>query len=130
MADREANASQRIDERIKELGDWRGETLSKVRAVIREADPEVVEEWKWAKATSPGTPVWSHGGGICTGESYNNVVKLTFFKGAALSDPAGLFNSSLDGRVRRAIDIREGEEIDEGALAGLIREAVALNLKK
>jgi hypothetical protein len=130
MADREANASQRIDERIKELGDWRGETLSKVRAVIREADPEVVEEWKWAKATSPGTPVWSHGGGICTGESYKNVVKLTFFKGAALSDPAGLFNSSLDGRVRRAIDIREGEEIDEGALAGLIREAVALNLKK
>jgi len=123
------DASKLIDEKIKELGDWRGETLSKVRALIKAADPDVVEEWKWAKATSPGTPVWSHNGGICTGETYKSVVKLTFFKGAALSDPSGLFNSSLDGKVRRAIDIREDEKINDAALKKLIREAVALNLK-
>jgi hypothetical protein len=125
-----AGASKLIDERIRELGDWRGKTLSKVRGLIKEADPEVVEEWKWAKATSPGTPVWSHNGGICTGESYKNVVKLTFFKGAALNDPSGLFNSSLEGKVRRAIDFKEDDEVDEEALKNLIREAVALNLKK
>src|SRR3954465_2563534 len=125
----ETDASTRIDERIQELGDWRGETLSKVRSIIREADPDIAEEWKWAKATSPGTPVWSHDGGVCTGETYKNVVKLTFFKGASLDDPSGLFNSSLEGKVRRAIDIREGEQIDEGALRDLIREAVALNLE-
>ena len=122
------NASELIDERIRELGDWRGATLGKVREIIKEADPEIVEEWKWAKATSPGVPVWSHNGGVCTGESYKNVVKLTFFKGAALSDPSGLFNSSLEGNVRRAIDIKEADEIDEEALKNLIREAVALNL--
>jgi hypothetical protein len=125
MADE--NASKLIDERIRELGDWRGETLGKVRGLIKEADPDVVEEWKWAKATSPGTPVWSHDGGICTGEAYKNVVKLTFFKGASLEDPSGLFNSSLEGKVRRAIDIAEDDEIDEEALKSLIREAVALN---
>jgi hypothetical protein len=128
MAGGDTNASQRIDERIAELGDWRGETLARVRAIIRDADPDVVEEWKWAKKTSPGTPVWSHHGGICTGETYKSVVKLTFFKGAALKDPKGLFNSSLDGNVRRAIDIKESDTIDEGALQGLIREAVALNV--
>ena len=127
MADNGPNASQRIDERIRELGDWRGETLSTVRAVIKEADPDIVEEWKWAKATNPGTPVWSHEGIVCTGESYKEVVKLTFFKGAALNDPSGLFNSSLDGNVRRAIDIRENDKINKGALKKLIREAVALN---
>jgi hypothetical protein len=123
------NASQLIDKRIRELGDWRGKTLGKVRGIIRQADPDVVEEWKWAKATSPGTPVWSHDGGICTGETYKNAVKLTFFKGASLSDPSGLFNSSLDGKVRRAIDIKEDDEINEDALKSLIREAVAQNLK-
>lgn len=123
------DASNLIDKRIRELGDWRGKTLAKVRGIIKAADPDVVEEWKWAKATSPGTPVWSHDGGICTGETYKNVVKLTFFKGAALDDPSGLFNSSLDGKVRRAIDIKEGEKINEGALKKLIREAVALNRK-
>lgn len=123
------SASKMIDGRIKELGDWRGETLSQVRGIIKTADPEVVEEWKWAKATNPGTPVWSHNGGICTGEAYKNVVKLTFFKGASLRDPSGLFNSSLDGKVRRAIDIREGDELDERALTDLIREAVALNVE-
>lgn len=128
MANDETNASKLIDERIKELGDWRGTTLSKVRGIIRKADPDIVEEWKWAKPTSPGTPVWSRGGGICTGETYKNVVKLTFFKGAALDDPSGLFNSSLDGKVRRAIDIREDDRIDEDALRNLIRKAVALNL--
>jgi hypothetical protein len=128
MAPEDSKASELIDERIRELGDWRGETLSKVRAIIKAADPEVVEEWKWAKATSPGTPVWSHDGGICTGETYRAVVKLTFFKGAALNDPSGLFNSSLEGKVRRAIDIKEADEIDEGALRNLVREAVALNL--
>jgi len=127
MASDETDASERIDARIGELGDWRGETLSRVRAIIKEADPDVVEEWKWAKATSPGTPVWSHSGGICTGETYKNVVKLTFFKGASLEDPAGLFNSSLEGKVRRAIDVRQGEKVDEKALKALVREAVALN---
>jgi hypothetical protein len=129
MADHETNASERIDERINELGDWRGETLRKVRALIKQADPEIVEEWKWAKATNPGTPVWSHNGDVCTGESYKSVVKLTFFKGASLDDPSGLFNSSLDGKVRRAIDITEHEKLDGAALKKLIREAVALNLK-
>jgi hypothetical protein len=129
MASDDMNASELIDARIKELGDWRGETLSRVRGIIKAADAEVVEEWKWAKATSPGTPVWSHDGGICTGETYKSVVKLTFFKGAALSDPAGLFNSSLEGKVRRAIDIKEDDEIDERALTELVREAVALNVK-
>jgi len=120
-------ASDLIDDRIAELGDWRGETLSEIRKLIKEADPDVVEEWKWAKATNPGTPVWSHDGIICTGESYKAVVKLTFFKGASLSDPAGLFNSSLDGNARRAIDIREGEKLDAGAFKALIRAAVDLN---
>jgi hypothetical protein len=126
----DATASEQIDERIAELGDWRGEMLAKVRRTIKDADPEIVEEWKWAKATSPGTPVWSREGGICTGETYKNVVKLTFFKGAALDDPAGLFNSSLEGKVRRAIDIKENEGLDEGALKDLVREAVALNLTR
>jgi hypothetical protein len=128
MANDKADASELIDNRIRELGDWRGETLSKVRGIIKEADPDVVEEWKWVKATNPGTPVWSHNGDICTGETYKSVVKLTFFKGAALSDPSGLFNSSLEGKVRRAIDIKESDTIDEDALKNLIREAVALNL--
>jgi hypothetical protein len=118
-----------IDARIKELGDWRGKTLGKVRDIIHQADPEIVEEWKWAKATSPGTPVFSHGGIVCTGETYKNVVKMTFAKGAALQDPSGLFNSSLEGNVRRAIDIHEGDRIDETGLRDLIRAAVALNLK-
>ena len=129
MADNSANASELIDERIRELGDWRGKTLSKVRGIIKEADPDIVEEWKWVKPTNPGTPVWSRNGGICTGETYKNVVKLTFFKGAALNDPSGLFNSSLEGKVRRAIDIKEDDTINEDALKNLIREAVALNLK-
>jgi hypothetical protein len=129
MADSTTDASKRIDERIQELGDWRGKALSKVRGIIKAADPDVVEEWKWAKATSPGTPVWSHSGGICTGETYKSVVKLTFFKGAALDDPSGLFNSSLGGQTRRAIDIRETDTINEGALTDLIRGAVALNLQ-
>src|SRR3954449_12102927 len=120
-------ASEQIDQRIEELGDWRGETLSRMRKLIHEADPDVVEEWKWAKATSPGTPVWSHDGGICTGETYKDKVKLTFFKGASLEDPAKLFNSSLDGNVRRAIDIGEGEEVDADAFKDLIRAAVAAN---
>jgi hypothetical protein len=118
------SGSAMIDRRIEELGDWRGETLAKVRRLIHEADPEIAEEWKFM-----GTPVWSHGGSVCTGETYKSVVKLTFFKGAALKDPAGLFNSSLDGNVRRAIDIREGEKIDAKALKDLIRAAVALNLE-
>jgi len=117
-----------MDEKIKELGDWRGKMLAKVRQIIHEADPEIVEEWKWVKPTSPGTPVWSHGGIVCTGETYKNVVKMTFAKGAALKDPSGLFNSSLDGNVRRAIDIHEGDKVDEAALKDLIRAAVALNL--
>lgn len=119
--------SQLIDARIEDLDDWRGEMLARVRALIKQADPDVVEEWKWAKATSPGTPVWSHAGGICTGEAYKSVVKLTFFKGASLSDPSGLFNSSLAGNTRRAIDLHEGDEIDEQAFEALIRAAVALN---
>src|SRR6266540_3842365 len=123
------SASELISKRIAELGDWRGETLSRMRRLIKEADPDVVEEWKWVKPTKPGTPVWSHGGIICTGESYKSVVKLTFAKGASLKDPAGLFNSSLDGNVRRAIDIHEGEKIDEAALKALIRAAVVLNLE-
>ena len=116
-------ASKLIDEKIAELGDWRGDTLARMRGLIKEADPDVVEEWKWM-----GTPVWSHDGGICTGESYKAIVKLTFFKGASLKDPAKLFNSSLDGNVRRAIDIHEGEEIDANAFKALIRAAVALNI--
>ena len=120
-------ASKQIDERIRELGDWRSEKLAEVRAIVRDADPDIVEEWKWAKATSPGTPVWSCDGIICTGETYKSVVKLTFLKGASLEDPAGLFNSSLDGKVRRAIDIKEGERIDEDALKGLVRAAIAVN---
>jgi len=115
--------SQLIDARIEELGDWRGETLARVRSLIKEADPEVVEEWKWK-----GTPVWEHAGIICTGETYKKVVKMTFAKGASLEDPSGLFNSSLEGKTRRAIDIHEGEEVDEEALKALIREAVALNV--
>lgn len=122
------SASASIDAKIIELGDWRGKTLAKVREIVHEADPEIVEEWKWVKATSPGVPVWSHGGIVCTGETYKNAVKLTFARGAALNDPAGLFNSSLDGNVRRAIDIREGDKIHEAALKALIREAVALNI--
>jgi hypothetical protein len=130
MAGNQADASKLIDERIRELGDWRGKRLSRIRGIIREVDPDIVEEWKWVKATNPGTPVWSHNGGVCTGESYKNVVKLTFFKGAALDDPSGLFNSSLGGKVRRAIDINENDEVNEEALKNLIREAVALNLMK
>jgi hypothetical protein len=122
-------ASAFIDERIKQLGDWRGKTLAKVRTIIHEVDPEIVEEWKWVKPTSPGTPVFSHGGIVCTGEAYKNVVKMTFAKGAALKDPSGLFNSSLEGNVRRAIDIHEGDKINEAALKDLIRAAVALNLQ-
>jgi hypothetical protein len=118
-----------IDARIRELGGWRGKMLAKVRAIIRAADPEIVEEWKWVKATSPGVPVWSHGGIVCTGETYKDHVKMTFAKGAALKDPAGLFNSSLEGNVRRAIDIHEGDKVDEAALKDLIRAAVELNLK-
>jgi len=117
-----ASPSQLIDERIKELGDWRGETLARVRSLVKEADPEVVEEWKWR-----GVPVWYHDGMICTGETYKKVVKMTFAKGASLDDPSGLFNSSLEGNTRRAIDFHEGEEIDEKALKALIRAAVALN---
>jgi hypothetical protein len=117
------SASAFIDQKIKELGDWRGKTLAKVREIIHQADREIIEEWKWM-----GTPVWSHGGIVCTGETYKSVVKMTFAKGAALNDPSGLFNSSLDGNVRRAIDIREGEKVDDAALKDLIRAAVARNL--
>jgi hypothetical protein len=122
-----ASPSQLIDGRIEELADWRGETLARVRALIRQAEPDVVEEWKWVKSTSPGTPVWSHDGIICTGETYKNAVKLTFAKGAQLTDPKRLFNASLEGNVRRAIDLHEGEQIDETAFVALIRAAVALN---
>jgi hypothetical protein len=118
------SASALIDERIRELGDWRGKTLAKLRSLIHDADPEIVEEWKWM-----GTPIFSHGGIVCTGETYKSVVKVTFAKGAALKDPSGLFNSSLDGNVRRAIDIHEGDKLDEAALKDLIRAAVALNLR-
>jgi hypothetical protein len=123
------SGSASIEARIKELGDWRGQTLAKVRAIIHEADPEIVEEWKWAKATSPGVPVWSHDGIVCTGETYKDKVKLTFARGAALKDPKHLFNSSLEGNARRAIDIQAGEAINEAALKDLIRSAVMLNLK-
>jgi hypothetical protein len=119
--------AQLIDAKIKELGDWRGETLSRLRALIKQADPEVVEEWKWRKPSNPGVPVWSHKGMICTGETYKSIVKLTFFKGASLDDPSGLFNSSLEGNTRRAIDFHEDAEIDENAFVALIRAAVALN---
>jgi hypothetical protein len=118
-----------IDAKIRELGDWRGKMLAKVREIIREADPEIVEEWKWVKPTSPGVPIFSRGGIVCTGETYKSVVKMTFAKGAALKDPSGLFNSSLEGNVRRAIDIHEGDQVDETALKDLIRAAVALNLR-
>src|SRR5215475_3972595 len=123
-------ASTLIDNRIKELGDWRGKMLAKVRGIIHDLDPEIVEEWKWVKPSSPGTPVFSHAGIICTAETYKNAVKMTFAKGASLKDPAGLFNSSLEGNVRRAIDIHEGDKINEAALKNLIREAVTLNLSK
>ena len=123
-------ASRRIDSRIKELGDWRGKTLERVRRIIQQADPEIVEEWKWAKPTNPGVPVWSRNGIICTGETYKDKVKLTFAKGASLKDPSGLFNSSLEGNVRRAIDIHETDKIDEAALKNLIRAAVALNFER
>jgi hypothetical protein len=123
------SASAFIDERIEALGDWRGKMLAKVRDIIHKADPEIIEEWKWVKATNPGTPVWSHGGLICTGETYKDHVKMTFAKGAALKDPSGLFNSSLEGNVRRAIDLHEGDKVNEAALKDLIRAAVALNLK-
>jgi hypothetical protein len=116
-----------IDQRIRELGDWRGSVLKRMRALIHEADPEIVEEWKWVKPTNPGIPVWSHDGIICTGESYKSVVKLTFAKGASLKDPARLFNSSLEGNVRRAIDIHEGEDVDGSAFKTLVRQAVVLN---
>jgi hypothetical protein len=129
MADDRTDASRKIDERISELGDWRGNTLAAVRGIIKDADPDIVEEWKWVKSASPGTAVWSHNGGVCTGETYKNVVKLTFFKGAALNDPSGMFNSSLEGKVRRAIDIKEDDKLNEHALKSLIREAVALNLE-
>jgi hypothetical protein len=120
-------ASKKITERIQELGDWRGETLARVRQLIHDADPEIEEEWKWEKPSSGGTPVWSHDGGVCTGESYKQVVKLTFFRGASLKDPKKLFNSSLEGNTRRAIDIREGEKLNDGAFKELIRSAVAAN---
>ena len=123
------SASALIDQRIKELGDWRGKTLAKVREIIHAADPAIVEEWKWVKPTNPGTPVWSRGGIVCTGETYKNAVKMTFAKGAALKDPSGLFNASHEGNVRRAIDIHEGDKVDEAALKDLIRAAVALNLQ-
>jgi hypothetical protein len=123
------SASAVIGQKIKDLGDWRGKMLAKVRTIIHKADPEIVEEWKWAKATSPGVPVWSHGGIVCTGETYKDHVKMTFAKGASLKDPAGLFNSSLEGNIRRAIDIHEGEKINETALKDLIRAAVELNVK-
>ena len=123
------SAAPIIEAKIRELGDWRGETLARVREIVHEADPEIVEEWKWVKPSSSGIPVWYHGGIVCTGETYKNAVKMTFAKGAALKDPSGLFNSSLEGNVRRAIDIHEGEKVDEAALKDLIRAAVALNLK-
>jgi len=123
------DASARIDAKVNQLGDWRGKALAKVRAIIRDADPEIVEEWKWVKPTNPGTPVWSRGGIICTGETYKDHVKMTFAKGAQLKDPSGLFNSSLEGNLRRAIDLHEVDKIDAAALKDLIRAAVALNLK-
>ena len=127
VAKQSPSASQLITKRITELGDWRGKTLGRMRKLIKEADPDVVEEWKWVKPTKPGTPVWSRDGIICTGESYKQVVKLTFAKGASLEDPARLFNASLDGGTRRAIDIREGEDVNAAAFKALVREAIALN---
>src|SRR5256886_5947853 len=127
MASDKTDASKLIDKRIKELGDWRGKTLSNVRTIIKEADPDIIEEWKWVKPTNPGTPVWSHGGIVCTGETYKNVVKMTFAKGAALEDPSGLFNSGLEGNARRAIDFFEGDKINERALKNLVRAAVDHN---
>jgi hypothetical protein len=127
-ANKEESASQLIDARIQELGDWRGETLAKLRRLIKQADPEVIEEWKWVKPTNPGTPVWSHNGGICTGETYKSSIKLTFFKGTSLEDPSHLFNQP--GTVRRAIDIHKDEKIDEEAFKTLIRAAVKLNMSK
>jgi hypothetical protein len=127
MSMSDESPSELIDARISELDDWRGATLSRLRDLIRQADPEVVEDWKWRKATNPGVPVWSHDGMICTGETYKNVVKLTFARGASISDPARLFNSSLEGNTRRAIDVHEGDQIDEEAFTNLIRAAVALN---
>jgi hypothetical protein len=126
-ARQDQSAAELISKRIGELGDWRGETLGRIRKLIKAADPDIVEEWKWVKATTPGTPVWSRDGIICTGESYKNIVKLTFARGASLKDPSRLFNSSLDGNVRRAIDIHEGEKVDEPAFKALVREAVGLN---
>jgi hypothetical protein len=126
-APQDESPARLIDAKIEELGDWRGDTLARVRALIKRADPEVVEEWKWRKPTNPGVPVWSHQGGICTGETYKSAVKLTFFKGAALEDPSGLFNASLEGNTRRAIDIHEDDEIDEKAFVDLIQAAVGLN---
>jgi hypothetical protein len=126
---RSESPSRLIDERIKKLGDWRGKTLARVREIIHEADPEIVEEWKWVKPTNPGTPVFSHGGIVCTGEVYKDYVKMTFARGADLKDPSGLFNASLEGNLRRAIDIHEGNSINESALKDLIRAAVAQNLK-
>jgi hypothetical protein len=126
----ETRPSQLIDARIEELADWRAQMLSRLRGLIKQADAEVVEEWKWVKPSGGGTAVWSHDGGICTGEVYKNVVKLTFFKGASLDDPSGLFNSSLEGNVRRAIDFREGDSVDEAAFKALVREAVALNTSR
>ena len=126
-APQDESPSQLIDAKIEELGDWRGKTLSRLRALIKQADPEVVEEWKWKKASNPGVPVWSHDGMICTGETYKSVVKLTFLKGASLEDPSGLFNSSLEGNTRRAIDFHEDDEIDEKAFTALIQAAVSLN---
>ena len=122
-----SDASNKITKKVEELGDWRGETLAHVRRLIHDADPEIQEEWKWEKPSSGGTPVWSHDGGVCTGESYKQVVKLTFFRGASLDDPKKLFNSSLEGNTRRAIDIREGEKLNEAAFKELIRSAVAAN---
>ncbi|HEY5437711.1 MAG TPA: DUF1801 domain-containing protein [Acidimicrobiales bacterium] len=127
MTPTDNEASANISKRIKELGGWRGETLARLRQLIHDADPHVLEEWKWVKPTNPGVPVWSHDGGICTGEAYKEVVKLTFFRGAAVDDPKKLFNSSLEGNVRRAIDFREGEKINEAAFKQLIRAAVATN---
>ena len=127
MTANETDATTKIDQRIEELGDWRGETLARMRELIRDADPDVVEEWKWAKATNSGTPVWSHAGIICTGEPYKKVVKLTFLHGASLDDPAGLFNASLEGNQRRAIDVPEDGAVDEAAFTALIRTAVAFN---
>ncbi len=126
-AQEDESPAQLIDARVKDLGDWRGQTLSRLRALIKQADPDVVEEWKWRKPSNPGVPVWSHQGMICTGETYKNKVKLTFFKGASVADPSGLFNSSLEGNTRRAIDFHEDDEIDEKAFVTLIRAAVSLN---